>query len=192
MLKRIIGVLTFRPAVYREIAADVAATREAVFIVFLSLFVQGVTAGLIEADGRTRIVRSNLARGLGETVAAIISGLVAWIIAAWVLALVAKLLKGHTNTSEMLRVTGYVEVFGIIIILSVLAPAFPALAFLAEAAVFIIAILGLFGYLLGVSEAADLSIHRAFVAALAAGIINALVVLLITDLVIRPLGIAGA
>ena len=192
MLKRIIGVLTLKPAIYLEIAEDTTATKEAAILVALSLLIQGFFAGFIEVDEQTGIVRSNWTRGLGEAVAVIISGLIAWVIAAWVLAFVAKLLRGKTNTGEMLRVTGYVEVFGIIAILSLLALAIPSLAIVTEITVFTIAILWFIGCVIGVGEAADLSIRKAFIAAIVAGIINTLIAILFADLIIRALGIAGS
>jgi len=192
MLKRIIGVLTLKPAIYLEIAEDTTATKEAAILVALSLLIQGFFAGFIEVDEQTGIVRSNWTRGLGEAVAVIISGLIAWVIAAWVLAFVAKLLRGKTNTGEMLRVTGYVEVFGIIAILSLLALAIPSLAIVTEITVFTIAILWFIGCVIGVGEAADLSTRKAFIAAIVAGIINTLIAILFADLIIRALGIAGS
>jgi len=92
----------------------------------------------------------------------------------------------------MLRVTGYVKIFAIVIFLSFLTPVIPAFVFITEFLVFIIAFLELFGYIIGVREATGLSTRKAFFAAIAADIINFSVVLFITHLVLRAFGISGA
>jgi len=92
----------------------------------------------------------------------------------------------------MLRVTGYVRIFIIVIFLSFLTPVIPAFVFIAEFVVFIIVFLELFGYIIGVKEATGLSTRKAFFAAIAGDIINISVVLFISYFVLRAFGISGA
>jgi hypothetical protein len=189
MLKRMIGVLILRPAVYLEIAKDTTATGQAAVIIAAALFIQGVIEGLIQAKDQTGVLTPSPAHLIGSAFAVLISGLIAWVITAWFLTIAARLLGGRTNTGEMLRVTGYVEIFTIVIILSIPGLAVPALSFLVDVFAVIGALLGLLGYLIGVSESADLSIRRAFVASSAAGIINLLIVVFLADMTLRVLRI---
>ena len=191
MLKRIFGVLTLNAAKYREIAEDKSATGQAGVIVTIALLIQGFIAGFIEVDVQTIAVRADIAQGIGEAFAVLISGFIAWVITAWVLVFVAKSFRGKTNIGEMLRVTGYVKIFVIVIFLSFLTPVIPPFVFITEFVVFIIAFLELFGYIIGVREATGLSTRKAFFAAIAADIINFSVVLFITHLVLRAFGISG-
>lgn len=191
MLKRVIGVLTFNSAKYREIAEDKSATIQAGIIVTIALLIQGFFAGFIEVDRQTNAVRADIALGIGEAFAVLISGFIAWIITAWVLVFVAKLLGGKTNTGKMLRVTGYVEIFEIVTFLSLLALAIPALVFVVEIVVIIVAFLELFGYVIGVKEAAELSTRKAFIAAIVAAVINFPIVVFIAGFILRALGISG-
>lgn len=192
MIERIIGVLTLNAAKYREIAEDKSATGQAGIIVTIALLIQGFFAGFIEVDRQTNAVRSDIAQGIGEAVAVLISGLIAWVITAWVLVFIAKLFGGKTNIGEMLRVTGYVEIFEIVAFLSPLALAIPALVFVVEIVVFIVLFLELFGYVIGVSQAAGLSTRKAFITAIAGTLINFPIVVLISNFVLRALGISGA
>lgn len=192
MLRRIFGVLTLNAAKYREIAEDKSATGQAGVIVAIALLIQGFIVGFIDVDAQTIAVRADTAQGFGEAVAVLISGFIAWVITAWVLVFFAKSFRCKTNIDEMLRVTGYVKIFAIVIFLSFLTPVIPAFVFITEFLVFIIAFLELFGYIIGVKEATGLSTRKAFFAAIAADIINFSVVLFITHLVLRAFGISGA
>jgi len=192
MLKRIFGVLTLRAAKYREIAEDKSATGQAGIIVAIALLIQGFITGFIEVDAQTIAFRADTAQGIGEAAAVLISGFIAWVITAWALVFFAKLFKGKTNIGEMLRVTGYVKIFAIVIFLSFLTPVIPAFFSITDFIVFIIAFLELFGYVIGVKEATGLSTRKAFFAAIAGDIINFSVVLFITQFVLRAFGISGA
>jgi len=81
-------------------------------------------------------------------------------------------LGGKTDTSEMLRVTGYVEVFSLVGVLSVLGLITPALLCVVGIIGFIAAILRLIGYVIGVREAAEFSTTNAIITAVIAAVVN--------------------
>jgi hypothetical protein len=179
MVKRIFGVLMFRSATYREIAKDPAATRQAAVIVAISILVQGFFQGFVITGPGGAPVRSSLSGGIAGAIAQLISGFITWILAAWILALIIKLFKGQTNTGEMLRITGYVEIFGLLTFLTVLALVSPSLASVTEILVLIIGLLGFFGYIVGIVEVSGLTTGKAFVASLIAELITLVVTITI-------------
>ena len=126
---------------------------------------------------------------VGVPIILTIAGLIAWLVTALVLIVLARLLGGRANAGAMLRVTGYVEVFTLVLVLGLLALAVPALIFLMEIVILAAAILAAIGYIIGVSEASGISIRRSFVASIAAGIINLLVVIFLADMILRAFGV---
>ena len=192
MLDRIIGVLSFNAAKYREIAEDKSATLQAGIIIGLALFIQGFISGFIEVDSQTGTALTNMILGLSRAAAVLISGLIAWVIAGCVITFIAKLLGGKTNIGEMLRVTGYVAIFGILSFLSLLALSIPSLGFIAEIVIFIVGILELFGYIFGVSKVAEISVRKTFFITLVAAVINLPIILFLTDFILKTLRISGA
>ncbi len=191
MLDHVIGVLCFNGAKYREIAKDKSATIEAGIIIALALIIEGFISGFIEVNNLAGTVSANMVMGISRAVAVLVSGLIAWVVAAWVIAFVVRFLGGETNMGEMLRVTGYVAVFGLISFLSFLALPIPSLGFIAEIILFIVAFLEFFAYLLGISKVAEISVHRSFFAVIVAAIINLPIIILLTSLILRALRISA-
>lgn len=170
-MDRIMGVITLKAATYREIADDKNATMSAAIIVVVVRLIAGFFSGLVSVDAQGGAAVSIV----GAVVAAILTvivGLIAWVIAAWVLAFVAKALGGKTDTSEMLRVTGYVEIFGLVGVLAVLGLISPALLCILGIVGFVVAILRLIGYVIGVREAAEFSTTNAIITAIIAAVVN--------------------
>ena len=189
MLKRMIAVLLLKREAYREISEDTTATWQAGLIVLVASLVQGFLTGLVEVDKQTELVSADLGQAMEKALAVLVAGLIAWLVTALVLIVLARLLGGRANAGAMLRVTGYVEVFTLVLVLGLLALAVPALIFLMEIVILAAAILAAIGYIIGVSEASGISIRRSFVASIAAGIINLLVVIFLADMILRAFGV---
>ena len=98
--------------------------------------------------------------------------LIAAIVAAFLLATVAKAFGGKTNTNEMLRVTGYVYAFNLVGLLVVFSFFSPALVCLTSPIAFIALILSLIGYVIGIREAAEFSTGNAVITALIVAVVS--------------------
>lgn len=79
---------------------------------------------------------------------------------------------GKTNTSEMMRVTGFVQVFSLVAVLNILVAISPMLGCITGLIGLAVAVLSLIGYLIGVREAAEFTTGKAVVAAIVAAIVN--------------------
>jgi len=105
LVNRLIGIITFKTPVYKEVAEDKTATSMAAIIVVVVAVLVGLISGLI-SNGRGVVYT------LVYTVAA---QLIGWAVGSWLLAFIAKqFFHGDTDTSEMLRVTGYTSIFQIL------------------------------------------------------------------------------
>lgn len=188
MLDRIIGVITLKSAVYRQIADDTTATGQAATIVVVVALIQGLVSGLVQLNPNGTYSTS-LIGALISAIVTLILALLAWALSSWVLSAVSGALGGKTNTSEMLRVTGYVQIFSLVSVLTLLVLISPALACIASLMNFVIAILSLVGYVIGVREAAEFTTGRAIVAAIVAALVN-LVILAIGAAIVAGIVLA--
>jgi hypothetical protein len=177
MIERIIGVVTLKANVYKTIAEDPAATMEA-WVIFA---VTTVIAKFIGGIG-TNVI--------WPVIIGLIIGAIGLFFTAWVLAKVAGALGGKTDTNEMLRVTGYVSVFGIVGVLSILiliTPFFACLTVPISLAVFVLYVIG---FTIGVREAAEFSTTNAIITAVVAVIVNFIVVFLIGGAILAAISSA--
>ncbi len=196
MLDRIIGVVTLKAPVYRQIADDKTATGQAATIVVIALLIENFFQRLVTVNPQTNTVSVNFFGAIVGMIIGLIVGLIGWVITAWILQFVARQFGGKTDTNEMLRVTGFVEVFGIIAVVNILTLGGTAFACIAGLIAFVVAILRLIGYIIGVREAAEFSTGNAIITAIIAAIINFIIVVVIAGAVVAailiPLGLAGA
>ncbi len=196
MWDRIMGVITLKAPVYRQIADDTTATGQAALIVVFAQLIRGFFDGLVRINPETGSTSVSVLGAIAGAIVAIIVGLIGWVIAAWVLAFVAKSFGGKTDTNEMLRVTGYVEIFSVASVLNVLVLGGTALAVIASLVGLIVAVLKLIGYIIGVREAAEFSTGNAVITAIIAAVVNFIIVALIGGAILLavlvPLGLAGA
>jgi hypothetical protein len=195
-MNRIMGVITLKAPVYREIAEDANATTPAGIITAVVALISGFFGGLVSFDTTTGTSSVSLVGGIVFAIIAVILALIGWFIAAWVLAFVAKWFGGKTNTQEMLRVTGYVNIFGLVGVLSILALITPALGCVTGLVSFVAAILRLIGYVIGVREAGEFSTGNAIITAIIAAIVNFIIVAVIggsiAAIVIGGMALTGA
>lgn len=164
-MNRIPGILMLRVSTYREIADDPNATRLAMMIVGLVSFLIGAVSGLVrmDPDNPQQLLPVNPVAVAEYAFIGLIFGLIAWFVGAWVLALVARWFGGKTNTKEMLRVTGYVELFGLVSLISLILLVSPVLFLVTSVVLFVVNVLRLLGYIVGIREAAEFSTGNAIV-----------------------------
>ena len=195
-MNRIMGIITLKAPVYKQIAEDAAATTTAAIIVVIAMLIKGFFGGLVNVNPQTGATSVSVVGAIVGAIISVIVGLIAWVVAAWVLQLVAGWFGGKTNTGEMLRVTGYVEIFSVVAVLNILALGGTALLCVTGLIGLVVAVLKLIGYLIGVREAAEFSTGNAIITAIVAAIINFLIVAVgggaITLAVVGALGLAGA
>ncbi len=172
MLDRIMGVITLKAPTYRAIADDKNATMTAAMIVVVARLISGFFSGLVSVNPQTGAAAASVVGAVLAAIITVIVGLIAWVVSAWVLAFVAKALGGKTDIGEMLRVTGYVEVFSLVGVLAVLGLISPALLCVVGIISFVVGILRLIGYVIGVREAAEFSTTNAIITAIIAAVVN--------------------
>ncbi len=180
-INRILGVIMLRAPVYREIADDQQATREAATVFVVVTLISGFFNGIVKSSNGVNFL--SIGGAIGGAIGGLIIGLIGWVFTSWVLAFVAKQLDGKTSTSEMLRVTGYVSVFSLVNVLNIfkLIPLLGCLTTLIAIAVWI---LSLVGYVIGVREAAEFTTGKAIIAAIVAVIVNFVIVFVIGGIII--------
>lgn len=188
-MDRIMGVITLKAPVYRQIAEDPSATRTAAIIVVIASLINGFSQGFVLTDPTTGQIVGNILTAIVGAVVIGALGLLAWVVASWVLALVANMFGGKTDMQEMMRVVGYVAVFGVVSAVLVLAAFIPFLGCLIGLMALILAILQIIGFFVGVREAAEVSTGKAIVVGIIGAIAYFVIVGLVGGLVI---GIAAA
>lgn len=116
-----------------------------------------------------------------------IGALVAWLIGAVALAFVAKqFFKGQTDTSEMLRVTGYTTIFTVIGAILGLIPCVAVFGSL------IAVVLQLIGNVIGIREAAGVDTTKAIFIAIIAAIVIFVVILVVGIVIGAIFGVGAA
>ncbi len=161
------GVITLKAPTYRKIADDNGLTGEAAIIVLVVSALVGFAGafmGAVPGGGAVGVVTAVL-----FAVVSIIVALIAWVVGSWLTAFVATtFFKGKTNTSEMMRVTGYTRIFGILGVIPILG--------------IVGAILSIIGNVIGIREAAEFDTTKAILTAIIAGVIVFIVVAVLTGI----------
>ena len=179
MLDRIMGVITLKAPVYRQIADDKTATMQAATVLVIATLISGFFGGLVSINAQTGATAVSIGGAVLGAIIGVILALIGWVISSWVLQFVAKALGGKTDLGEMLRVTGFVEVFSLVGVLNILVLAGTALSCVVGLVGFVAAILKFIGYLIGVREAAEFSTTNAIITAVIAAIVNFIIVVVV-------------
>ncbi len=180
MIDQLMGVITLKASTYRQIADDKNLTMTAAIVVVVSTLVAGFFQGLVQVNPGGTSSTISVVAAIVAAIVSVIVGVIGWAVGAWILAFVAKsFFQGKTDTSEMLRVTGYVHVFNLVGILTILGAITPALLCIAGLIGFVAAILRLIGYVIGVREAAEFSTTNAIITAIIAAVIEFIIVAVI-------------
>lgn len=181
IMSRIMGVITLKAPVYREIADDTTATSQAaIIVVIFALVAAGVGAAVIAALGSSIPQGSQFGQSLNPVAVAIRSFLqiiIGWLLGSWVFAFVSKtFFGGKTNTGEMLRVFGFTQVFQIFAII-------PCCGWL------IAWILGIIGAIIGIREASEFDTGKAVITGIV-GLVALFIVYVIIGVVLGAVGLA--
>lgn len=183
-MNRIMGVITLKAPIYRQIAEDPAATTPAAIIVAVVSLIAGFSQGLFSSQ-------ANFVSAIISAIVAVVLAFIGWFVGSWLLAFVSKWFGGKTTTQEMLRVTGYVEVFNIVTAILIVAAFLPVLACIAAPLLFVVAILRLIGFVIGVREAAEFSTGKAIITAIVAVVIIFLITVVFGGVILGAIGLAG-
>jgi hypothetical protein len=175
---RIMGVITLKAPIYREIADDQTATTQALTVFVIVTLVSKLFSGFVSTNASGTPFFS-FGGGIVSAIFGVIVGLIGLYFTAWVLAFVAQRLGGKTSTSEMVRVTGFVSVFGLVAVINILTLISPSLVCLTSLISLAVAILSIVAYTIGVREAAEFSTTNAIITAVIAVVVNFVVVVLI-------------
>jgi len=173
------GVITLKAPVYRQIADDKTATMQAATVLVIATLISGFFGGLVSISAQTGTTAVSIGGAVLGAIIGVILALIGWVISSWVLQFVAKALGGKTDLGEMLRVTGFVEVFSLVGVLNILVLAGTALSCVVGLVGFVAAILKFIGYLIGVREAAEFSTTNAIITAVIAAIVNFIIVVVV-------------
>jgi hypothetical protein len=179
-MDRIMGVLTLRAPVYRQIAEDPNATTTAAIIVAIVSIVSGVVGAVVVSTIGNQLpagVTGTPTNPIGYAIQTIIFGFIGWGVGSWVLAFVANALGGKTNTGEMLRVFGFAQIFNLLSII-------PCLGIIGW-------ILGIVAAVIGIREAAEVTTGKSIVIGLiglVVLIVVSVVIGLVLSLILRPFG----
>lgn len=185
MINRLIGVLTLKAPVYKEIAEDATANGQAAIIVIVAAILSAI-GGYTGAAALATQLGAPAPNMVAVIVQQVAGGLIGWAVGSWLLSFVAKtIFKGDTSTGEMLRVNGYTRAFGLLGILGII----PVLGAIIG---FVTAILGIIGNIIGIREAAGFDTTKAILTAVIAGVITFLIVGLVAGVIGGLLGAGSA
>lgn len=166
-MNRLLGVITLKAPVYKEIAEDQNATTTAAIIVVVMAIFGGILAALaMSLVGAGLPADAPAGSPTGMAISTIINTIISWLIGSTVFAFVANALGGRTNIGEMLRVFGYTQIFQVLNII-------PCLGTIAAL------VLSVIGAIIGIREASGFSTGKAVLT----GIIG-LVILFIISMVV--------
>jgi hypothetical protein len=177
-MDRIMGVLTLKAPVYKQIAEDESATTTAAIIVVVMAIFAGVVGALVLGLLGSSLPPDQVAQAgtpLGVAIRTIINAIIGWLVGSWVIAFVSKtFFGGKTNTGEMLRVFGYTQIFQVFAII-------PCLGTL------VALVLSLIGAVIGIREASEFSTGKAVLT----GIVAFVVLLIVSAIIGAVLAIVG-
>lgn len=174
-MERIMGVLTLKSPVYRQIAEDQSATTTAGIIVAVVAVVSGVVGAVILGALGTQLPQGvgGAVNPIGYAIQTILLSLLGWFIGSFIMGFVANALGGKTDTGEMLRVFGFAQIFNLLGII-------PCLGFIGL-------ILGIIATVIGIREAAEVTTGKAIVI----GIVGLIVIVILSAIVGLIVGALG-
>ena len=180
LVGRLIGVVTLKRAIYREIAEDPAATMQAGIIVVVVALVVGAV-GYFSQYNTSLPGLPPTTPSLGRAIGLAIGELIVWAAGAFVIAQVARyMFRANTNTNEMLRVFGYTRIFQILFILGVFSGVLAAVVSIAGM------VLSIIGSIIGIREAGEITTSRAVITGVFAIVLVSMLVAFFTAFVLNP------
>lgn len=177
---RLVGVVTLKRAIYREIAEDPAATMQAAIIVVVVALIVGAV-GYFSPYNTSLPGFPETSPSLGRAIALAIGELIVWAAGAFVIAQVARyMFRASTDTNEMLRVFGYTRIFQILFILGVFGGVIAAIVSIAGL------VLSIIGSIVGIREAGEITTSRAVITGVFAIVLVSILVTFFTAFVLNP------
>ncbi len=183
VIDRIMGVVTLKAPIYREIADDTTATSQAAIIVVVMAIIGGILAAVVVGIAGNSLsgslpqgVAAPTPSAFGTLISTIINTIIGWLVGSWVFAFVSTtFFGGKTNMWEMARVFGFTQVFQILNIV-------PCIGWLAAL------VLSVIGAIIGIREASEFDTNKAILTGVI-GFIGVVVVTFIIGLILSPLGL---
>lgn len=172
-MERLLGVITLKAPVYKEIAEDQNATTTAAIIVVVMAIFGGILAAIaLGLAGAGVPAGASVASPIRVAVSTVINTIIGWLIGSAVFAFVANALGGRTNTGEMLRVFGYTQIFQVLNII----PCLGAIAAL---------VLSVIGAIIGIREAGGFSTGKAVLTGII-GLVILFIISMVVGLILSP------
>jgi len=115
MMDRLMGGLTLKAPVYKQIAEDKSATTTAAIIVVVVSLIAGILGAIFLSSFASSLPAGTpVPSFLGSVIRSLVASVLGWLVGSWVIAFVANMLGGKTDTGEMLRVFGFTQIFGLL------------------------------------------------------------------------------
>lgn len=186
--QRLLGVITLRAPIYREIAHDTNGTLQAAIVVIVVALIVGAIAAyganlqLFGASGAgVPGAPAESSKPLARGIVMVIQELLIWGAASFVIAAVAKnAFQGKTDTGEMLRVFGFTRVFQILLVLGVFSSTLAAIVSIAGL------VLSIIGSVIGIREATGFTTGKAAIVGVFAIVLVAIIIAFFTAFVLNP------
>lgn len=140
LMNRLMGVITFKAPVYREIAEDASAMQPAAIIVAAISVISGLLGGLLAGNLVSSLLSS------------VVGGVLGWLLGGFLTSIIANAVGGKTNPQEMLRIFGHIQVFQI-------------LGFIPCVGTIAALVLGIIANVLAIREAAEVDNTKAIIVA---------------------------
>lgn len=189
LMDRIIGAFTFRKGVYDEVEQDASFTQTAWLIVAVVAFLNqlGTQVTVLRGDAAAAVV-GDAGSYLITVILQTIGALIAFAVAAWVLAAVAKaLFKATVTFEELVRTLGLAYVWNIIGLIGILAAISTTLVCLLSPVTLLAALLGLIAWFVAAKAAMDLDWVQTIVSVIIAFIVM-IIVMAIVGAIVAALG----
>lgn len=188
--QRLLGVITLKAPIYRELAHDTNGTMQAAIVVVVVALVVGAIAAYganLQLFGAGSVpgvsgVPAQSSKPLARGIVMVIQELLIWVAGAYVIAAVAKnMFRGKTDTGEMLRVFGFTRVFQILLVLGVFNGTLAAVVSIAGL------VLSIIGSVIGIREATGFTTGRAAIIGVFAITLVAIIIAFFTAFVLNPI-----
>jgi hypothetical protein len=184
LFQRVIGIVTLKPAIYREIAHDQAATVQAGVMVVVVALILGILAAVENVNPSLGGIPGTVPdhRPLAGAIVILIQELLIWLGASWLIAAVARgYFHGRTDTGEMLRVFGYTRIFQVLFVFGIFSGIILAVVSIAGF------VLSIVGTIIGIREAASFSNGRAAIVGIFAIVLVSVLVAFVGTFVLTPI-----
>lgn len=179
LVNRLLGVISLKAPIYREIAEDSNALVPAGVITVAAALVSGVGSAFVSASlpsmfpAEYQSLLASSSNPILSFITSVVSILVMWGVGSWVFAFAAKMMGGRTNTGEMLRILGHVNVVDFLNLI----PCVGALTW----------ILKLVAMVIGIREASEFDTTKAVIT----GLIGVVMMFIVQIVINAVLGVIG-